>query len=90
MVADTISGELSLFESLPDLPEGASGAYFMSPPKGPLSVPALVREEPLLLEHRAFQNSLLSGDTSALCSLAEGLKTIEVVEEVLSHCESER
>ena len=44
---------------------------------------ALTKREPLLVQHEKFRDAFLSGDTTEIVTLRQGMRTVEVAEAVL-------
>ncbi len=80
LVADTLSVDLYFFEkgSQPTNWDGIS--IFKGTSEGATHKYELVKNEPLLNEHLAFQSALLKQSTEGLATLDEGLEVLRVAE----------
>ena len=82
LVADTLTDDLTHYRNgvIENVWEQASS--FRGVTEGDMTRFALVRTEPLLSEHQAFRDAVLTGDTSKIVTLAEGTKVVEVAEKM--------
>jgi hypothetical protein len=44
---------------------------------------ALNKVEPLLTEHEAFRDAIVSGDTSGIVTFREGLEVVKIAEQMI-------
>jgi UDP-N-acetylglucosamine 3-dehydrogenase len=85
LIADTLTADLTHYangvtgESWPGL------ASFRGVAEGDVTRFALAKKEPLLSEHEAFRDAVLSGDTRAIVTLAEGTNTVRIAEELATN-----
>jgi UDP-N-acetylglucosamine 3-dehydrogenase len=82
LVADTLTADLTLYRNgvIEDSWERLTS--FRGVSEGDVTRFALVRKEPLLAEHEAFRDAVLSGDTSAIVTLDEGTNVVRIAEEL--------
>jgi predicted dehydrogenase len=80
LVADTLSVDLYFFEkgSKPTNWDGIS--IFKGTSEGATHKYELVKNEPLVNEHAAFQKAILENDSGSLATLDEGLEVLRVAE----------
>jgi predicted dehydrogenase len=83
LVADTLSVDLYFYEngSKPTNWDGIS--IFKGTSEGATHKFELVRNEPLVNEHVAFQNAVIENSSKGLATLAEGLKVLKVAERIV-------
>ena len=82
-VADTLTADLTFYANGTVRTHWASVASFRGVSEGNVTRFAYSKREPLRLEHEAFRDAVL-GDTSRIVSMAEGLRTVQVAEAMLS------
>ena len=82
-VADTLTADLTFYANGTVRTQWASVASFRGVSEGNVTRFAYAKPEPLRLEHEAFRDAVL-GDTSRIVSMAEGLRTVQVAEAMLS------
>lgn len=82
-VADTGSGDLTFYANGTVINEWEQLASFRGVSEGDMRRYAFTKREPLRMEHEHFRDAVLTGDTSSIVTLAEGLETLRVVEAVL-------
>ncbi|HSN11362.1 MAG TPA: Gfo/Idh/MocA family oxidoreductase [Propionibacteriaceae bacterium] len=82
-VADTGSGDLTFYANGTVINEWEQLASFRGVSEGDMRRYAFAKREPLRMEHEHFRDAVLTGDTSSIVTLAEGLETLRVVEAVL-------
>lgn len=82
-VADTLSADLTLYANGTVLTEWASVASFRGVFEGDVTRFAYTKREPLRLEHEAFRDAV-RGDPSRIVSMAEGQRTVQVAEAMLT------
>jgi predicted dehydrogenase len=83
LVADTLSVDLYFYEngSKPTNWDGIS--MFKGTSEGATHKFELVKNEPLVNEHVAFQNAVIENSSKGLATLAEGLKVLKVAERIV-------
>jgi UDP-N-acetylglucosamine 3-dehydrogenase len=83
LVADTLSVDLYFYEngSKPTNWDGIS--IFKGTSEGATHKFELVKNEPLVNEHVAFQNAVIDKNTKGLATLAEGLEVLRVAERIV-------
>lgn len=84
LVADTLSGDLTLFENGTGLTNWDGVANLRGVSEGAVHKFEILKEEPLVQEHRSFQQALSSGDWSGVVSLKQGLEVLRVAELMLT------
>ena len=83
LVADTLSGDLFFFENGTSLTTWDGVANLRGVSEGAVHKFEILKEEPLVQEHRSFQHALFSGDWSEVVSLEQGLEVLRVAELML-------
>lgn len=83
LVADTLTADLTFFQNgtISEAWEGVS--TFRGVSEGDVTRYALEKKEPLRTEHEGFLHAILSGDTSGIVTLSEGLKVLETAEQIV-------
>jgi UDP-N-acetylglucosamine 3-dehydrogenase len=82
LVVDTLTADLTHFKN-GNTDESWEGlASFRGVSEGDVTRFALAKKEPLLSEHEAFRDAVITGDTSAIVTLAEGTKVVKIAEEL--------
>lgn len=81
-VADTISGDLTLYENGTASTEWDSVAAFRGVSEGSVVRFAIAKREPLRVEHEAFRDAVL-GLRSDVVTLREGMRNLQVAEAVI-------
>lgn len=82
LVVDTLTADLTLFQNGVMAESWAGLASFRGVSEGDVTRFALVKKEPLLAEHEAFRDAVLTGDTSAIVTLDEGTNVVRIAEEL--------
>jgi len=82
LVADTLSGDLSLFEN-GRIEVGWDPGEFRGVSEGDMTRFALDRKEPLLAEHEAFRDSILGGGARGIVTFDEGTRVVETAERLV-------
>jgi UDP-N-acetylglucosamine 3-dehydrogenase len=80
LIADTLSGSLSFHENGTNQSNWDSFSQFKGISEGPVHKFELIRVEPLVSEHLAFQNAILSGDADGVVTFDEALEVLKVAE----------
>lgn len=85
LVADTLTADLTFYANgtTPEAWEGVSS--FRGVTEGDVTRYALEKKEPLRTEHEGFQRAVLTGDTSGIVTLAEGLRVVETAEKIVAN-----
>lgn len=86
-VADTSTGDLTFHANGTFPLEWESMSNFRGVSEGDVTRYAFAKREPLLVEHEAFRDAVL-GKSSDLVTMAEGLRTLSVVEAALESSRS--
>ena len=82
-VADTGSGDLTFYANGTLINEWEQLASFRGVSEGDMMRYAFAKREPLRMEHENFRDAVLTGDTSSIVTLAQGLDTLRVVDAML-------
>lgn len=83
-VADLLSGDLR-FHANGEIEESWDQlAILRGVSEGDTISYAFPKKEPLVAEHQAFQHALVTGDSTGLVSLAEGVRILEVAEQLIA------
>lgn len=82
LVVDTLTADLThyLNGEIGETWDGLSS--FRGVSEGDITRFALRKKEPLLAEHEAFRDAVLSGDTSQIVTLSEGTTVVRIAEEL--------
>jgi UDP-N-acetylglucosamine 3-dehydrogenase len=86
-VADTLTADLTFYANGTVPTEWAPVAAFRGVSEGDMTRFAFAKPEPLRMEHEALRDAVL-GDASRIVTMAEGLRTVEVAEALLSSASS--
>lgn len=83
-VADTLTADLTFYENgkTSEAWEGVSS--FRGVTEGDVIRYALEKKEPLRTEHEGFLHAVLTGDTSRIVTLSEGLRVVETAEKLVA------
>lgn len=83
LVADTLTADLTFYAN-GNTPEAWAGvSSFRGTTEGDVTRYALEKKEPLRKEHEGFRQAILTGDTSSIVTLEEGLRVVETAEQIL-------
>lgn len=84
LVADTLTADLTFYANgtTPVAWEGVSS--FRGVTEGDVTRYALDKREPLKTEHEGFRDAVLTGDTTKIVTLSEGLKVVETAEKIVA------
>lgn len=82
LVADTLTADLTLYRNGQADDAWERLAAFRGVSEGDVTRFALVRKEPLLAEHEAFRDAVLTGDRSGIVTLDEGTNVVRIAEEM--------
>lgn len=83
LVADTLTADLTYYENGVIVNTWDQVSSFRGVTEGDMTRYALARKEPLVAEHEAFRDAVLSGDTSKIVTLAEGTRVVEIAEKLV-------
>jgi UDP-N-acetylglucosamine 3-dehydrogenase len=83
LLADTLTGDLTLFENADRPIEWAATQQLRGVSEGNATRFALERREPLVVEHEAFRAYVAGDDAAPVVPLAAGLETVMTAEAVL-------
>ncbi|MDF0514633.1 Gfo/Idh/MocA family oxidoreductase [Agromyces sp. H3Y2-19a] len=86
-VADTSTGDLTLFRNGTVPTEWEAVSAFRGVSEGDMTRFAFAKREPLRVEHEAFRDAVL-GERQDVVTMEEGLRTLEVVEAVITSAAS--
>lgn len=84
LVADTLTADLTYYQNGVIASVWESVSQFRGVSEGDVTRYALERIEPLLAEHQAFRDAVISGDTSGIVTLAEGAEVVSVAEKLVA------
>jgi len=79
---DTLTADLTHYKN--GVADGSWEQYtsFRGVSEGDMTRFALVRKEPLLAEHEAFRDAILTGDTSHIVTLEAGARVVKIAEDL--------
>lgn len=82
LVVDTLTADLTHYQN--GVADGGWEQYtsFRGVSEGDMTRFALVRKEPLLAEHEAFRDAILTGDTSHIVTLEAGARVVKIAEDL--------
>lgn len=80
LVVDTLTADLTHFQNGVIQQTWDQVSSFRGVSEGDVTRFALTKREPLLAEHEAFRDAVLTGDTSAIVTLAEGTNVVRIAE----------
>ncbi|MFI9582099.1 Gfo/Idh/MocA family protein [Streptomyces sp. NPDC052236] len=81
-VADTLTADLTFYSNAAQTTEWEALRAFRGVAEGDMIRYAIPKREPLLVEHELFRDAVL-GKTEDICTLRQGLRTVEVAAAVL-------
>ena len=84
LVADTLTADLTYFENGVVHNSWAGISDFRGVSEGDVTRFALVKREPLLSEHEAFRDAILTRDTSGIVTLAQGADVVVIAEKLVA------
>ncbi len=84
LVADTLTADLTYFENGVVQGSWSGVSAFRGVSEGDVTRFALVKKEPLLAEHEAFRDAILTGDTSGIVTLAQGAEVVVIAEKLVA------
>lgn len=84
LIADTLTADLTYYQNgvIESVWERVS--QFRGVSEGDVTRFALERREPLLVEHEAFRDAVLTGDTSSIVTLAAGAEVVAIAEKLVA------
>lgn len=83
LVADNLTGDLTYYENGHVRSNWDSVSEFRGVSEGDVVRFALNRVEPLLTEHLAFRDAIISGDTRGIVTFREGLAVVKIAEQMI-------
>jgi UDP-N-acetylglucosamine 3-dehydrogenase len=84
LVADTLTADLTFFENGTVRGEWDSMQAFRGVAEGDVTRFALKKIEPLLTEHLAFRDAVMTNDQSGIVTLREGLAAVRIADNMIS------
>jgi UDP-N-acetylglucosamine 3-dehydrogenase len=84
LVADTLTADLTYYQNGVIEQTWDGSASFRGVNEGDMVRFALNRKEPLLAEHEAFRDAVLTGDQSKIVTFAEGTRVVEIAEKMVA------
>lgn len=84
LVADTLTADLTYFENGVGTINWAGVSSFRGVAEGDVTRFALNKKEPLLSEHEAFRDAILTGDTSRIVTLEQGADVVDIAEKLVA------
>ena len=84
LVADTLTADLTYFENGVGVSNWTGVSAFRGVSEGDVTRFALHKKEPLLAEHEAFRDAVLSGDTSHIVTLEQGADVVDIAEKLVA------
>jgi UDP-N-acetylglucosamine 3-dehydrogenase len=82
LVADTLTADLTHYQNGVIEQTWDRASSFRGVTEGDVTRFALTRKEPLLAEHEAFRDAVLTGDTTNIVTLAEGTNVVMIAEKM--------
>lgn len=80
LVVDTLTADLTLYQNGVTADSWPGIASFRGVSEGDVTRFALTKKEPLLAEHEAFRDAVLSGEPSGIVTLSEGANVVRIAE----------
>lgn len=80
LVADTLTADLTFFENGGITSNWSGVSAFRGVTEGDVTRFALEKKEPLLAEHEAFRDAVLSSDVSHIVTLEQGAEVVDIAE----------
>lgn len=84
LVADTLTADLTYYENGKALHSWDGVSAFRGVSEGDVTRFALDKKEPLLAEHEAFRDAILSGDVSGIVTLRQGADVVVTAEKLVA------
>ncbi|MFD3483899.1 Gfo/Idh/MocA family protein [Streptomyces sp. NPDC058665] len=88
-IADTLTADLTFYSNAAVTTEWEALRAFRGVAEGDMIRYAIPKREPLLVEHELFRDAVL-GESHDICTLRQGLRTVEVAASVLESAASGR
>jgi UDP-N-acetylglucosamine 3-dehydrogenase len=82
LIADTLTADLTHYQNGVTRSTWDRVSSFRGVSEGDITRFALTKKEPLLAEHEAFRDAVLTGDTSKIVTLAEGTNVVMIAEKM--------
>ncbi|MFI6639729.1 Gfo/Idh/MocA family protein [Streptomyces sp. NPDC050504] len=86
-IADTLTADLTFYSNAAVATEWEALRAFRGVSEGDMIRYAIPKREPLLVEHELFRDAVL-GKSDDICTLRQGLRTVEVAEAVIASADS--
>lgn len=83
LVADTLTADLTFYENGKTTEAWEGVSTFRGVTEGDVIRYALEKKEPLRTEHEGFLHAVMTGDTSGIVTLSEGLRVVETAEKIV-------
>lgn len=83
LVADTLSADLTFYANGTTTVTWDEVSTFRGVTEGDVTRYAIEKREPLRTEHEGFRRAILTGDTSGIVTLSEGLRVLETAEKIV-------
>ncbi len=84
LVIDTLTADLTYFQNATLTLDWEQLRSFRGVSEGDVTRYALQRKEPLMAEHEAFRDAVLTGDTSRIVTLEAGARVVEIAEDLIA------
>src|SRR5690554_5232339 len=84
LVADTLTADLTFYENGVVQDQWAGISAFRGVSEGDVTRFALVKKEPLLAEHEAFRDAVITGDSSGIVTLEQGAEVVVTAEKLVA------
>ncbi len=84
LVVDTLTADLTYFQNATLTLDWEQLRSFRGVSEGDVTRYALQRKEPLMAEHEAFRDAVLTGDTSRIVTLEAGARVVEIAEDLIA------
>lgn len=84
LVADTLTADLTYYENGVIQNHWAGISAFRGVSEGDVTRFALVKQEPMVAEHKAFRDAVLTGDTSGIVTLEQGAEVVVTAEKLVA------
>ena len=83
-MADTLTADLTYYENGIGTNNWSGVSAFRGVSEGDVTRYALDKKEPLLAEHEAFRDAVLTGDTSHIVTLEQGADVVDIAEKLVA------
>lgn len=84
LVADTLTADLTFYANGTTNVTWEEVSAFRGVTEGDVTRYAFEKREPLKTEHEGFRDAVLTGDTSGIVTLSEGLRVVETAEKIVA------